>query len=98
MDEIDDILNSIKGDWNVDKYIGFVDSSIYYPDLFDYNNNLEQNVKDKLINNYKEKVKNAKNNIPKIYFSVKKYNGKANSWLISTETKTFRNRNIGFFV
>lgn len=75
LNEIDDILNSIKGDWEIDKYIGFVSPGIYYPDLFDHHDNLEQSIKDNLIRKYKEKVKSAKNNIPNIYFSVKKHDG-----------------------
>lgn len=75
LNEIDDILNSIKGDWKIDKYIGFVDSSIYYPDLFDYRDNLEESKKNTLIKNYKKKVKSAQNSIPNVYFSVNKHNG-----------------------
>lgn len=75
LNEIDDILDSIKGDWKTDKYIGFVDSTIYCSDLFDSSNTLDQSAKNILIESYKKKVKNAKINIPNVYFSVKKFNG-----------------------
>ncbi|WP_432663369.1 hypothetical protein R9X47_22660 [Wukongibacter baidiensis] len=74
LNEIDDILNLIKGDWKINEYIGFVDSSIYYPELFDYSDNIEDSVRNNLIENYNENVKSAKNNVPNISFSVKKYN------------------------
>jgi len=76
LSEVDNILFSLKGVWKVDKYVGFVDSSIYFPDLFDLNDNLEESIKDELHNDYRKKVENAKNNIPEIYFSIKEYGGK----------------------
>lgn len=74
--EIDTILNSIKGSWETDEYIGFVDSSIYFPDLYDLNDNLEANIKDDLLNEYQLKIEHAKSNIPNLSFSVRLYDGK----------------------
>lgn len=76
LSEIDAILNSLKGTWKIEKYIGFVDSSLYYPDLFDEQDNLEQDKKEKLFEEYNKKVKNAQNTIPEIYISIKEINGK----------------------
>ena len=74
--EIDAILNSLKGIWEVDQYVGFVSPSLYYPDLFDPNDNLEEGRRTQLYQMYDKKVENAKNNIPEIYLSIKKWNGK----------------------
>lgn len=77
LSEIDSILNSIKGTWRVNEYVGFVESSIYYPDLFDHNDNLGDDIKEQLHKEYKEKVDSAKRNIPEIYFYIKEYDGKS---------------------
>lgn len=74
--EVDTILNSIKGSWETDEYIGFVDSGIYYPDLFDPDDNLETNIKDKLYNEYQLKKEHAESNIPNLNFSVRLLDGK----------------------
>lgn len=71
LNEIDIILNSIQGEWKVDKYIGFVDSSIYYPDLFDQS---DEDVSINQLEDYNNKIESAKKNIPNISFSVKRYN------------------------
>lgn len=76
LNEIDAILDAIKGTWQVDKFVGFVYSSIYYPDLFDHNDNLDDAIKDTLYGVYEKKVQNAKNNIPQIYFSIKQFRSK----------------------
>jgi len=73
LNEIDDILNAIKGVWKVDDYVGFVAPTLYYSDLFDRHNNIGEDVKTRLYESYEEKIKNAKANIPDLYFSVKKY-------------------------
>lgn len=36
-DETDKIMNAMKGKWKTDQYVGFVDQSIYYPELYDHN-------------------------------------------------------------
>lgn len=74
LNEIDVILNSIQGEWKTEEYIGFVDSSIYYTDLFDRSDNIEEDVRNSLIEEYNKKVESAKKNIPNISFSVKRHN------------------------
>ena len=72
LNEIDAILNSLKGIWEVDQYVGFVASSLYYPDLFDPNDNLEEGRREQLYQMYDKKVEYAQNNIPEIYLTIKK--------------------------
>lgn len=74
LNEIDVILNSIQGEWEIERYIGFVVSSIYYPDLFDHSDNIAEDVRNNLIEDYNKKVESAKKNIPNISFSVKRHN------------------------
>lgn len=74
--EIDKIMNSIKGTWTIDEYIGFIDSSVYHGDLFDPKDNLDQEIKDKIYAEYEAEIEKAKSNIPKLEFSVKECNGK----------------------
>lgn len=76
LDEVDVILNSIKGEWKIGEYKGFVVSSIYYPDLFDQSANLEESVRNNLLKDYSQRINKAKNNIPNLLFSVKRYDGK----------------------
>lgn len=73
LSEIDSILTSIKGTWEIDEYVGFIDSSIYDPELFDKHNNLKQSIKEELYNNYKKSIQDAKENIPELCFSIKQY-------------------------
>lgn len=76
LDEIDAILNSIKGVWQADKYIGFIDSSLYYADLFDMGDSLEEGIREELYDQYNEKIKNAKINIPGLVISIKETEGR----------------------
>lgn len=73
LNEIDDILNSVKGSWQIDEYIGFVYPSLYYSGL-DWRDNLGQAEKERLNEAYEEKVRKAKTNIPDVSFSIKEYN------------------------
>lgn len=75
LSEIDKIMESIKGVWVIDQYIGFVNPSIYYPDLFDYNDNLDKSIKSSLYDLYDDKVRSAKKNIPAICISIREHNG-----------------------
>lgn len=76
IEEEDKILNSIKGYWKVNKYVGFIASSICYPDLFDPHDNLSSKYKKQLIKEYDKAVNEAKKTLPDVNFSVKMYNGK----------------------
>lgn len=76
LSEINTILSSIKGTWKPDKYIGFVDSSLYFPDLFDGDKYLEEDYRKQLYDEYNTKIENAKVNIPTISISVKENYGK----------------------
>ncbi len=76
LSEIDNILNAVKGTWKIGKYVGFVHSSLYYPDLFDSNDNLDKDYKEKLYIDYDYKKESAKKDIPEVYFSIKEYKGK----------------------
>jgi hypothetical protein len=77
LDEIDTILNAIKGSWKADKYIGFVASSIYFPELFDPNDNIGEERRAELIKSYEERVEQAQSNIPEFSISIKERNGTA---------------------
>lgn len=76
LSEIDNILNAVKGTWKIEKYVGFVHSSLYYPDLYDSNDNLDKDYKEKLYIDYDYKKESAKKDIPEVYFSIKEYKGK----------------------
>ncbi len=73
LEEIDTILDSIKGYWEIGEYIGFVADGIYYGELFDY---IDENdpYQAQLLAQYNEKVKSAQENIPDIFFSIKERN------------------------
>jgi hypothetical protein len=88
LNEIDVILNSIKGDWRIDEYVGFLDSSIYYPELFDSNNSIGESLRNKLMDDYTKRIEDSKSNIPNLAFSVRKYGGKDSSsnYLIVKDT------------
>lgn len=76
LDEMDSILNAIKGKWKLGEYIGYVDYTLYYPDLFDCRDSLEQSVQNDIIKKYKQKVNIAKSSIPKIDISIKQCKNK----------------------
>jgi len=73
LSEIDDILNSIKGIWTIDKYIGFVAPKIYFPDINDID--VREDVRENWLNCYDEKIRNSRNNIPNFYLSIRETNG-----------------------
>lgn len=75
LEETDLIFESLKGVWKIESYVGFVDSSLFDPDLFDKDDNLDVTVKKELYDTYLMKLENAKDNIPEIYFSVREQNG-----------------------
>ena len=70
LEEIDKILNSIKGCWTVDQYVGFVSDETYFPELRPGDNIDEQWRRD-LKEEYQVKVEEAKNNLPSLIFSIK---------------------------
>ena len=70
LEEIDKILNSIKGCWTVDQYVGFVSDETYFPELRPGDNIDEQWRRD-LKEEYQVKVEEAKNNLPSVVFSIK---------------------------
>ena len=70
LEEIDKILNSIKGCWTVDQYVGFVSDETYFPQLRPIDNIDEQWRRD-LKEEYQVKVEEAKNNLPSLIFSIK---------------------------
>ena len=71
LNEIDAILSALRGSWQVDDYVGFVAAPIYNGYLFDHNDSRIEDIRDELFKSYDEKVNDAKNNIPKLYFSIK---------------------------
>lgn len=75
LEEIDKILDAISGTWKTDAYVGFVESSVYYPELFDKSNNLDEDTKKQLVERYNERVLEAKANVPELSFSIKECNG-----------------------
>lgn len=78
LDEIDMILNSVQGRWKVDEYMGFVAPTIYFPDLWDHNDNIGDDIRNSLYALYEEKTQNAASNIPEISLSInEKDDGKA---------------------
>ena len=76
LNEIDAILSSVKGVWQIDQYVGFVIPGIYYYDLFDENSGLDENIRTQLYQMYDEKVESAKHHIPDIRLSIKEGDGK----------------------
>ncbi len=71
LEEIDQIMNQIKGVWYIGEYVGFVDSTIYYPDLYDSKYHKDELSNKELILEYEKKVENAKSKKPANCFSVK---------------------------
>ncbi len=82
LEEIDMILDSIKGYWEIDKYVGFVPANIYDGTLFDYPSDDDPYYAE-LYDQYDEKVKLAEENIPDIFFSVKegKFEGDPSNYI-----------------
>ena len=70
LEEIDKILNSIKGCWTVDQYVGFVSDETYFPQLRPIDN-IDEQWRNDLLEEYQAKVEEAKNNLPSLIFSIK---------------------------
>lgn len=70
LEEIDKILNSIKGCWTVDQYMGFVSDGTYFPELRP-GDNIDERWRSDLMEEYQIKVEEAKNNLPSVVFSIK---------------------------
>lgn len=70
LEEIDKILNSIKGYWTVDQYMGFVSDETYFPQLRPIDN-IDEQYRSDLMEEYQIKVEEAKNNLPSLVFSIK---------------------------
>ena len=85
LNEIDMILNSVKGKWCIDKYRSFVPASIYYLSLYHYNLKYNTEYLTKLIDRYVEKQSIAQNHIPDIQFSIKEDNDESvdNNYIFS---------------
>ena len=73
LEEVDTILNSMKGFWEIDEYIGFLSPNIYNGMLFDFPSENDPYFGE-LYDQYDEKVRFAKENVPDIFFSIKETN------------------------
>ena len=85
LNEVDAILDSVKGEWCIDRYCSFVPASIYYLSLYHYNLKYDTEYLTKLIDRYVEKQSIAQNHIPDIQFSIKEDNDESvdNNYIFS---------------
>ncbi len=67
LEEIDKRLNSIKGCWTVDQYVGFVSDETYFPELRP-GDDIDEQWRSDLLEEYQTKVEEAKNNLPSVFF------------------------------
>lgn len=97
LNEVDAILNAVKGDWQIDQYVGFIPSGIDNPDLFDIHDNIGEDVKEQLYEEYDEKVEQAKNNVLEISFSIKEYRAYDGTYQDTTNNCIFVSGNGGAY-
>jgi len=72
LEEINTIMNAIKGQWSIKNYEGFVAAPIFIPDLFDAET-LSEDERDRLLEMYNIAVESSKSLIPDIVFSIKEF-------------------------
>lgn len=87
-EEIDAILNAIEGNWQVDKYMGFIYFRIFDIDLLDdYNGDDAEFIRhrEELFEKYHKAVETAGENIPELTFSVKKRLNYNDNWVNAGE-------------
>ena len=97
LNEVDAILNAVKGNWQIDQYVGFIPAGIDNPDLFDIHDNIGEDVREQLYEEYDKKVERAKNNVPEISFSIKEYRAYDGTYQDTTNNCIFVSGNGGAY-
>lgn len=77
LEETDAILNSIKGTWEVDEYVGYISYSLYCNGRLteEINSEEEQVYRELIWEQFENAKENSMVNVPKFQFSIKERNG-----------------------